>query len=38
MMSQLLEKDIYIVQVTVFYEPDIYKLYYVKSTCRFNTM
>ena len=38
MMSELLAKEIYIVQVTVLYEPDIYKLYYVKSTCRVNTM
>ena len=41
MISQLSDQQIYIVHVTVLYEPDVYKWYYVKDTChmfRFNTV
>ena len=41
MISQLSDQQIYIVHVTVLYEPDVYKWYYVIDTCHmysFNTV
>ena len=38
MMSKLSDKLMYIMHVTVLYEPDICKLYYVNDTYRFSTV